>query len=139
MLLGVIADDFTGAGDIANTLAKGLPGEGGLAVTQYLGIPQRPAARSVEAGVISLKTRSAPVNEAVAQSLAALEWLRAQGCEQFVFKYCSTFDSTPDGNIGPVGEHSRRRSAQKASSHARPFPLSGARCIRAICSSTISC
>jgi uncharacterized protein YgbK (DUF1537 family) len=104
MLLGVIADDFTGAGDIANTLAKGLPGEGGLAVTQYLGVPHRPADPSVEAGVISLKTRSAPVDEAVAQSLAALEWLRAQGCEQFVFKYCSTFDSTPEGNIGPVGE-----------------------------------
>lgn len=104
MLLGVIADDFTGAGDIANTLAKGLPGQGGLAVTQYLGVPERPAAASVEAGVISLKTRSAPVAEAVAQSLAALEWLRAQGCEQFVFKYCSTFDSTPQGNIGPVAE-----------------------------------
>jgi 3-dehydrotetronate 4-kinase len=104
MLLGVIADDFTGAGDIANTLAKGLPGQGGLAVTQYLGIPRAPAESSVEAGVISLKTRSAPVNDAVAQSLAALEWLRAQGCEQFVFKYCSTFDSTPEGNIGPVGE-----------------------------------
>jgi uncharacterized protein YgbK (DUF1537 family) len=104
MLLGVIADDFTGAGDIANTLAKGLPGEGGLAVTQYLGVPKTPAAASVEAGVISLKTRSAPVEEAVAQSLAALEWLRGQGCEQFIFKYCSTFDSTPEGNIGPVGE-----------------------------------
>jgi len=104
MLLGVIADDFTGAGDIANTLAKGLPGEGGLMVTQYLGIPKTRAAEIVEAGVISLKTRSAPVEDAVAQSLAALEWLRAQGCEQFVFKYCSTFDSTPQGNIGPVGE-----------------------------------
>jgi uncharacterized protein YgbK (DUF1537 family) len=104
MLLGVIADDFTGASDIANTLAKGLPGQGGLAVTQYLGIPTSPAAPGVEAGVISLKTRSAPVDDAVAQSLAALEWLRAQGCVQFVFKYCSTFDSTPEGNIGPVSE-----------------------------------
>ncbi|MBD8556157.1 four-carbon acid sugar kinase family protein [Rhizobium sp. CFBP 8762] len=104
MLLGVIADDFTGAGDIANTLARGLPGEGGLAVTQYFGVPKTSAAASVEAGVISLKTRSAPVEKAVAQSLAALEWLQAQGCEQFIFKYCSTFDSTPEGNIGPVGE-----------------------------------
>ncbi len=104
MLLGVIADDFTGASDIANTLAKGLPGQGGLAVTQYLGIPTSPAAPGVEAGVISLKTRSAPVDAAVAQSLAALKWLQAQGCVQFVFKYCSTFDSTPDGNIGPVSE-----------------------------------
>jgi uncharacterized protein YgbK (DUF1537 family) len=104
MLLGVIADDFTGAGDIANTLAKGLPGQGGLAVTQYLGVPKVKADRSVEAGVISLKTRSSPVEGAVEQSLAALEWLRNQGCEQFVFKYCSTFDSTPEGNIGPVAE-----------------------------------
>lgn len=104
MLLGVIADDFTGAGDIANTLAKGLPGRGGLDVRQYLGVPSRPALAEVEAGVISLKSRSIPAAQAVTQSLAALEWLRAQGCRQFVFKYCSTFDSTPDGNIGPVCE-----------------------------------
>ncbi|NTA13894.1 four-carbon acid sugar kinase family protein [Agrobacterium tumefaciens] len=104
MLLGVIADDFTGASDIANTLAKGLPGQGGLAVTQYLGVPTSPAAPGVEAGVISLKTRSASVEDAIVQSLGALEWLRAQGCVQFVFKYCSTFDSTPEGNIGPVSE-----------------------------------
>ncbi|MDF2620132.1 MAG: HopAN1 protein [Xanthobacteraceae bacterium] len=109
MLLGVIADDFTGAGDIANTLAKGLPAgipgpHGGLAVTQYLGVPARSAAPEVEAGVIALKTRSVPAAEAVSQSLAALDWLKAQGCRQIVFKYCSTFDSTPEGNIGPVGE-----------------------------------
>ncbi|OAE98962.1 hypothetical protein AYJ54_33470 [Bradyrhizobium centrolobii] len=104
MLLGVIADDFTGASDIANTLAKGLPGQGGLRTTQFLGVPTRPAASDVEAGVISLKSRSIPARDAVTQSLAALSWLRAQGCRQFVFKYCSTFDSTPSGNIGPVGE-----------------------------------
>ncbi len=104
MLIGVIADDFTGAGDIANTLAKGLPGEGGLAVTQYLGVPSAAAGAAVEAGVVSLKTRSTPVAEAVEQSLAALKWLKAQGCRQIVFKYCSTFDSTPAGNIGPVAE-----------------------------------
>jgi 3-dehydrotetronate 4-kinase len=104
MLLGVIADDFTGAGDIANTLAKGLPGQGGLAVAQYMGVPDEAAKPSVEAGVISLKSRSVPVEEAVAQSLAALTWLRDQGCRQIIFKYCSTFDSTRQGNIGPVGE-----------------------------------
>ncbi|TWF59182.1 3-oxo-tetronate kinase [Neorhizobium alkalisoli] len=125
MLLGVIADDFTGASDIANTLAKGLPGEGGLAVTQYLGIPKSPAAASVEAGVISLKTRSAPVEEAVAQSLAALEWLRAQGCEQFVFKYCSTFDSTPEGNIGPVGEALAQALGAKGVIACPAFPTVG--------------
>jgi uncharacterized protein YgbK (DUF1537 family) len=104
MLIGVIADDFTGAGDIANTLAKGLPGQGGLRTTQYLGVPDRPAAGVVEAGVIALKSRSVAAAEAVALSLQALAWLQAQGCRQVVFKYCSTFDSTAAGNIGPVGE-----------------------------------
>ena len=99
MLIGVIADDFTGASDIANTLAKG-----GLATSQYLGVPGRAAASEVEAGVVSLKSRSIPAQDAVAASLEALRWLQAQGCRQFVFKYCSTFDSTPEGNIGPVAE-----------------------------------
>ncbi|MES5100010.1 3-oxo-tetronate kinase [Agrobacterium sp. BA1120] len=104
MLLGVIADDFTGASDIANTLAKGIPGQGGLRVSQFMGIPDHPAPDDIEAGVISLKSRSIAAADAVSQSLAAMEWLLAQGCKQIVFKYCSTFDSTPDGNIGPVGE-----------------------------------
>lgn len=104
MLLGVIADDFTGASDIANTIAKGVPGEGGLVTAQYMGVPSHRADDRVEAGVISLKSRSIPVADAVAQSLQALAWLKAQGCRQFVFKYCSTFDSPPKGNIGPVAE-----------------------------------
>ncbi len=99
MLLGVVADDFTGASDIANTLARG-----GLATTQFLGVPAADAPASCEAGVVALKSRSIPAEQAVIQSLAALKWLKAQGCSQFVFKYCSTFDSTPRGNIGPVGE-----------------------------------
>lgn len=104
MLLGVIADDFTGASDIANTLAKGLPASGGLKTAQFRGVPTAPALKDIEAGVVALKSRSIPADEAVAQSLAALDWLKAQGCQQFIFKYCSTFDSTPEGNIGPVGE-----------------------------------
>jgi uncharacterized protein YgbK (DUF1537 family) len=104
VLIGVIADDFTGASDIANTLAKGLPGQGGLVTAQYMGVPRGAAAPEVEAGVVSLKSRSVPVQDAVAASLEALQWLRAQGCRQVVFKYCSTFDSTPEGNIGPVAE-----------------------------------
>lgn len=103
-LLGVIADDFTGASDIANTLAKGVAPEGGLRTVQYLGLPTADAAPDVEACVIALKSRSIPAAEAVEQSLAALNWLERQGCRQFIFKYCSTFDSTPQGNIGPVGE-----------------------------------
>lgn len=99
MLLGCIGDDFTGSSDLANTLVKG-----GMAVTQYCGVPREPAAPGVEAGVVSLKTRSVPAAEAVGQSLAALAWLKAQGCRQYLFKYCSTFDSTPSGNIGPVAD-----------------------------------
>ncbi|MDE1189243.1 MAG: four-carbon acid sugar kinase family protein [Pantoea sp.] len=102
MLIGVIADDFTGASDIAVTFTKGLPGEGGLRTTQYLGLQQQPASPDVEVGVVALKSRSLPAAEAVQQSLAACNWLLDQGCEQIVFKYCSTFDSTDEGNIGPV-------------------------------------
>ena len=99
MLLGCIADDFTGASDLANTLARA-----GMAVVQYSGVPENAAEVSIEAGVIALKSRSIPKHDAIGQSLKALEWLRAQGCQQFFFKYCSTFDSTADGNIGPVAE-----------------------------------
>lgn len=104
MLIGVVADDFTGASDIANTLAKGVVPENGLRTAQFAGVPDGPAPYGIDAGVVSLKSRTAPTADAVADSLAALRWLRAQGCEQFIFKYCSTFDSTMDGNIGPVAE-----------------------------------
>lgn len=99
MRLGCIGDDFTGSSDLANTLAKE-----GFRVAQFTGVPEGPTRDTVDAGVIALKSRSIPRADAVAQSLAALEWLRTQGCTQFVFKYCSTFDSTPEGNIGPVAE-----------------------------------
>ncbi len=104
MKIGVIADDFTGASDIANTLAKGVEPEGGLRTAQFPGVPNIPADEEIEAGVISLKSRTAPVAEAIADSLSALRWLADQGCQQFIFKYCSTFDSTTEGNIGPVAE-----------------------------------
>ena len=97
MKIGVIGDDFTGSSDIALTLAQG-----GMQTTQYVRVPGTACDDSVEAGVISLKSRSCPVSEAVDQSLKALHWLQAQGCELIIFKYCSTFDSTPQGNIGPV-------------------------------------
>ncbi|MEP6567650.1 MAG: 3-oxo-tetronate kinase [Mesorhizobium sp.] len=100
MKIGVIGDDFTGSGDIANTLAKA-----GARTVQYVGTPGKIlTGESIDAAVIALKTRSVPANVAVAQSLAACRWLVANGAEQIVFKYCSTFDSTPQGNIGPVAE-----------------------------------
>lgn len=104
MLIGVIADDFTGASDVANTLAKGVPPEGGLRTALYARVPNASADPDIEAGVVALKSRTSPVEEAVSDSLAALDWLRAQGCQKILFKYCSTFDSRPQGNIGPVAE-----------------------------------
>lgn len=125
MLIGVIADDFTGASDIANTLTKGLPGEGGLLTAQYMGVPAHDADADIEAGVIALKSRSIDAKEAVAQSLSALDWLLAQGCRQIVFKYCSTFDSTPDGNIGPVAEALAKRLGVKGVVVCPAFPGAG--------------
>ena len=96
--LGVIADDFTGATDVASMLVRA-----GLHTVQVIGVPQGPAPQA-DAVVVALKTRTVPAAEAVHESLAALQWLRDAGARQFYFKYCSTFDSTPAGNIGPVAE-----------------------------------
>ena len=99
MKLGCIADDFTGATDLANNLVRS-----GMRVMQTFGVPTAPLSSDVDAVVVALKSRTIPAAEAIAQSLAALYWLQAQGAEQIYFKYCSTFDSTPEGNIGPVTE-----------------------------------
>ena len=98
-LLGCIADDFTGGTDLAGMLVKA-----GMRTVQLIGVPSGPPPADVDAVVIALKSRTNPVEDAVAESLAALRWLREAGCRQFYFKYCSTFDSTPRGNIGPVAE-----------------------------------
>jgi uncharacterized protein YgbK (DUF1537 family) len=99
LLLGCIADDFTGATDLANNLVRA-----GMRVVQTIGVPTAPLEAEVDAVVIALKSRTLPAHEAVTQSLAALEWLKTQGSPQVYYKYCSTFDSTPQGNIGPVTE-----------------------------------
>jgi uncharacterized protein YgbK (DUF1537 family) len=99
LLLGCIADDFTGATDLANNLVRA-----GMRVVQTIGVPQGPLDAEVDAVVVALKSRTIAPAEAVTQSLAALDWLQAQGARQIYFKYCSTFDSTPHGNIGPVAE-----------------------------------
>lgn len=98
LLLGCIADDFTGATDLAGTLVRE-----GMRSVQMIGVPSGPAP-DVDAVVVALKSRTALVEDAISESMAALEWLREAGCRQFFFKYCSTFDSNDDGNIGPVGE-----------------------------------
>ncbi len=125
MKIGVIADDFTGASDIANTLAKGMEPEGGLRTAQFPGIPTSPADKEIEAGVISLKSRTAPVAEAIAESLRALRWLADQGCQQFIFKYCSTFDSTMEGNIGPVAEALANELGAQKVVFCPAFPTTG--------------
>ncbi|MXS19708.1 3-oxo-tetronate kinase [Pseudomonas oryzihabitans] len=99
-LLGCIADDFTGATDLANMLVRG-----GMRTVQVIGVPAADAElEAADAVVVALKSRTTPAAEAVSESLAALAWLRQRGCRQIFFKYCSTFDSTAEGNIGPVAE-----------------------------------
>jgi 3-dehydrotetronate 4-kinase len=95
--LGCIADDFTGATDLANNLVRA-----GMRVVQTIGVPEREFNDDVDAIVVALKSRTIAADEAVAQSLAACAWLKQAGATQIYFKYCSTFDSTAKGNIGPV-------------------------------------
>ena len=100
MLLGAIADDLTGATDLSLMLSRG-----GMRTVQTIGLPPPGfAVGNADAVVVALKSRTNPADEAKAMSLAALGWLEAAGARQILFKYCSTFDSTPEGNIGPVTE-----------------------------------
>ncbi|HEY0569961.1 MAG TPA: four-carbon acid sugar kinase family protein, partial [Enterovirga sp.] len=98
LALGCIADDYTGASDLANTLTKA-----GLRTVQTIGIPaDNLNLPEIDAVVLSLKIRSVPAAEAVARSREADAWLRARGASHVMYKVCSTFDSTDEGNIGPV-------------------------------------
>jgi uncharacterized protein YgbK (DUF1537 family) len=100
LLLGAIADDFTGATDLANTLVRQ-----GMRTVQLIDVPDATTALpDADAIVVALKSRTIPAADAVRQSLAALAWLRRAGTRQTLFKYCSTFDSTDAGNIGPVAD-----------------------------------
>lgn len=98
-LLGCIADDFTGATDLAGMLVQA-----GMRTIQIVGVPDQPLSLDVDAVVVALKSRTVAAGNAVADSLAALRWLRDADCRQIYFKYCSTFDSTDKGNIGPVAD-----------------------------------
>lgn len=98
-VLGCITDDFTGATDLAGLLSRS-----GVAVSLRIGVPDTPPSDTAAFEVIALKCRTAPVGDAVAETRAALRWLQAAGAQRFFWKYCSTFDSTPEGNIGPVAE-----------------------------------
>src|SRR5258707_14834479 len=120
-LLGIIADDFTGATDIAGMLVKG-----GMRTIHTIGLPaQGTIPDDVDAVVVALKTRSIAANEAVTQSLDALKALQAAGCARFFFKYCSTFDSTDQGNIGPVGDALIDELKARQAIYCPAFPENG--------------
>lgn len=118
--LGCIADDFTGGTDLAGMLVKA-----GMRTVQMIGVPQEPIGDDIDAVVIALKSRTSPVDDAIAESLAALRWLQQAGCQQFYFKYCSTFDSTPKGNIGPVAEALMQAIGTKFTIACPAFPVNG--------------
>ena len=119
LLLGCIADDFTGATDLANTLVKG-----GMTAVQVIGVPTGPLPEA-DAIIIALKSRTAPVGEAVAQSLAACDALLAAGAKRIFWKYCSTFDSTDQGNIGPVADALLKRLGSGFALACPAFPTNG--------------
>jgi uncharacterized protein YgbK (DUF1537 family) len=121
-ILGVIADDFTGATDIASMLVRG-----GMRVVQTIGVPSKALLRSIDADavVVALKSRSIAAAEAVEQSLAAWAALSVLGVRQAYFKYCSTFDSTPAGNIGPVSEALAAVTGAPIVPHIPSLPVNG--------------
>ncbi|MEZ5726896.1 MAG: four-carbon acid sugar kinase family protein [Burkholderiaceae bacterium] len=121
MLLGCIADDFTGATDLAGELARA-----GLSAIQLNGVPDDDEkVEAADAVVVALKSRTAPVAEAVAGSLAALRWLRARDANRIYFKVCSTFDSTPQGNIGPVADALREALGDPLDLVTPAYPRNG--------------
>lgn len=119
-LLGSIADDFTGATDLAGLLARS-----GVKVSLRMGVPNEAPTDTAAFEVIALKCRTAPVDEAVAEVRSALKWLQQAGAERFFWKYCSTFDSTAQGNIGPVAEALMADVGAKQTIYCPAFPENG--------------
>ncbi|MEM9394622.1 MAG: 3-oxo-tetronate kinase [Pseudomonadota bacterium] len=119
-VLGCIADDFTGATDLAGLLARS-----GMPVSLRIGVPESPPVDPAVFEVIALKCRTAPVDQAVRETRAALAWLRKAGADRFFWKYCSTFDSTPQGNIGPVAEALMSDLSADQTIYCPAFPENG--------------
>jgi uncharacterized protein YgbK (DUF1537 family) len=119
-LLGCIADDFTGATDLAALLARS-----GLPVSLRIGVPQDDPADAAALEVIALKIRTVPAAQAVQQAREALQWLKAAGATRFFWKYCSTFDSTAEGNIGPVAEMLMEELGADQTIYCPAFPENG--------------
>lgn len=121
MILGVIADDFTGGTDIASFLVRE-----GMTTVQLIGVPRDTSLiAECDAAVISLKSRSCPRDEAIRDSLEAMRFLRQCGCDQIFFKYCSTFDSTSEGNIGPVAQALMREIGTDFTVFSPALPVNG--------------
>jgi len=123
--LGAVADDVTGGTDLASAFVRA-----GLRTVQTLGLPAGPlaavtAGEEVDALVVALRTRTAPVGSAVAESRAAARWLLDAGCTQLYEKYCSTFDSTPAGNIGPVTDALLEETGTDLTVVCPAFPATG--------------
>src|SRR5271166_4405531 len=121
LMLGAIADDYTGASDLANTLTRN-----GLSTIQTIGVPTSDfTVADVEAAVVALKIRSIAAIEAVEAASAAYDWLAARGAHHIMYKICSTFDSTDAGNIGPVTDTLRARAGAGAALVTPAFPETG--------------
>jgi len=121
LALGCVADDYTGASDLANTLTKA-----GLRTIQTIGVPEDDRALpEADAVVVALKSRSIPADQAVARSREAEGWLRARGAAHVMFKVCSTFDSTEAGNIGPVMDALRGDAGEAIALVTPAFPETG--------------
>ncbi|MDH7793750.1 3-oxo-tetronate kinase [Ochrobactrum sp. AN78] len=122
IVLGAIADDFTGATDLAALLARS-----GYPVSLRLGLPDQnePVAQVSAIEIIALKIRTVPRETAVTQALAAYDWLKKRGLNRLYWKYCSTFDSTPEGNIGPVAEALMHATATEQTIYCPAFPENG--------------
>ena len=121
LILGAVADDFTGATDLAGMLA-----DSGMRTMLVLGLPEPDAAApEADAVVVALKTRTIAAVDAVAQSLAAWRWLERSGARHAYFKYCSTFDSTDQGNIGPVAEALWRETGEGPTIFVPSLPQNG--------------
>lgn len=120
MKLGCIADDFTGATDLAGLLRRS-----GASVKLHFGLPNHPCDGSADIEIVALKCRTEPVAKAVADCSQAAHWLLAGGAQSLYWKYCSTFDSTPEGNIGPVAEALMRITGQTQALYCPAFPENG--------------
>lgn len=119
-VLGCIADDITGATDLAGALVRR-----GIATTQIFGVPEGPPDSRADAVVIALKTRTAASAEAREEALRSARWLRSHGVRGLYFKYCSTFDSTAEGNIGPVADALLAELASPLTVHCPAYPANG--------------